>query len=388
MRTAVRRFAAMLVLALASPVLLPAQALPAEQSFSFPQDVVNQALDRLGAAEGRLPTLDGFVSADPAQLSRYSQPYYQLQNEVNPDADGGTAVRVSARISALYDNPESHRLEYRTLLSNGRLETDLLARLANELHEQSSQPKLDRKVLESKLASVRSQRAAAEERRAALTKQVHDLEALAGPSPLPRMVAVERAGATVLASPEPGASTLFQAQSHDEFEVAAERDDWVQVQLGRGSSGWIRRSQVHETETSSGFIVARRGFQVVRENVTKFAGNWAELKGKPTLFLWVRPETNTTAAQDRWTYAQQMFEERAETAGPVEGIVVVFLGDPGVAAATVRDIRRWASGTLSDASFRARCSLDPPRAFNNSAKNSATRLARADQRSVNRRPLP
>ena len=387
MSAAVRRFATMLALALALPVLSPAQALPAEQSFSYPRDVVNLALDRLGAAEGRLPTLDGFVSADPAQLSRYSQPYYQLQSEVKPDANGGTAVRVSARISALYNNPDNHRSEYRTLLSNGRLETDLLARLARELQEQSSRPKLDRKALEATLADLRSQRAAAEEHRAALSKQIHDLESVAGPSPLPRMVAVDRAGAAVLASPAPGASTLFRAQSHDEFEVAEEREGWVQVQLGRDSTGWIRRSQVHQTETATGFTVPRRGFQVVRENATTFAGNWAELKGKPTLFLWVRPEANAAAGQDRWAYARQMFEERAESAGAVEGIVVVFLGDPGVAAATVRDIRSWARGTLSDAGFRARCSLDPPRAFS-SAKNSATRLARADQRSINRRPLP
>ncbi|MBZ5566951.1 MAG: hypothetical protein LAN64_03780 [Acidobacteriia bacterium] len=385
MNRARRRLAVMSVMALALPVLSLAQALPVEQSFSYALDVVNQALDRLGPAEGRLPTLDGFVSADSAQLSRYSQPYYQLQSEVRPDANGGTAVRVSARISALYSNPDNHRSEYRTLVSNGRLEADVLARLARELQEQSSQPKLDRKALESSLADLRSQRAAAEERRTALAKQIHELESLAGTSPLPRLVAVDRAGAAVLASPAPGASTLFRAQSHDEFEVTEERDGWVHVQLGGDSSGWIRRSQVHETETASGFTVARRAFQVVRENVTTFTGNWAELKGKPTLFLWVRPEANT--AQDHWSYAQQMFEERAETAGPVEGIVVVFLGDPGVAAATVRDIRRWASGTLSDANFRARCSLDPPRAFT-SAKNSATRLARADQRSVNRRPLP
>ena len=158
--------------------------------------------------------------------------------------------------------------------------------------------------------------------------------------------------------------------------------------------GWARRcsswaaqaaASWRSARTSQPWAVGKECFQVVRENVTTFTGNWAELKGKPTLFLWVRPEANT--AQDHWSYAQQMFEERAETAGPVEGIVVVFLGDPGVAAATVRDIRRWASGTLSDANFRARCSLDPPRAFT-SAKNSATRLARADQRSVNRRPLP
>jgi hypothetical protein len=387
MSAAVRRLAVISVLALVLPVLSLSQALPAEQTFSYPQDVVSLALDRLGAAEGRLPSLDGFVSADPAQLSHYSRPYYQLQSEVRPDANGGTAVRVSARISALYSNPDNHRSEYRTLASNGRLETDLLARLARDLQEQSSHPKLERKALEATLADLRSQRAAAEEQRAALTQQIRELESLARPSRLPHMVAVERGGAAVVARPAQGAATLFRARSLDEFEAVDERDGWVQVQLGRDSTGWIRRSQLRETGTTPGFSVAGRGFQVVRENVTTFSGNWAELKGKSTLFLWVRPEAGTSAAQDRWTYAQLMFEERAEVAGPVEGIVVVFLGDPGVAAATVRDIRRWTRGTLSDAAFRARCSLDPPRAFS-SPKNSSTRLASADQRSDYRRSSP
>jgi hypothetical protein len=384
MSAALRQLAVITVLALALPVLSPAQALPAEQVFSYPQDVINLSLDRLGAAEGRLPSLDGFVSADPAQLSRYSQPYYQLQSEVRPDAKGGTAVRVSARISALYNNPDNHRSEYRTLASNGRLETDLLARLARELEGQGSHPKLERKAVEATLAGLRSQRAAAEERREALTRQIQELESLAGPSRLPQMVAVARGGAAIVASPEPGAATLFAAQSLDEFEAVEERDGWVHVQLGRDSTGWVRRSQLRETGTAPGFSVAGRGFQVVRENVTTFAGEWAELKGKPTLFLWVRPESGTS---DRWTYAQQMFEERAEVVGGVEGIVVVFLGDPGVAAATVRDIRRWTRGTLSDAAFRARCSLDPPRAFA-SPRNSPTRLASADRRSDNRRSAP
>ena len=385
MSATVRQFAVLSVLALALSVVSSSQGLPATQTFSYPQDVVNLALDRLEPAEGRLPSLEGFVSADPAQLSRYSQPYYQLQREVRPDVGGTTSVRVSAHITALYSNPETHRSEYRTLDSNGRLETDLLARLARELDEQSSHPPLERKTLEATLAGLRSQRAAAEERRTALNKQIQELEALAGPSRLPHLVTVERGGAAVVTSPAQGASTLFRGRSMDEFEVVEEREGWVQVRIGHDSTGWIRRSQLRETATSPGFSAPSRGFQVVREDVSKFSGEWAELKGKSTLFLWVRPEAGAT--RDRWTYAQQMFEERAEAAGPVEGVVVVFLGDPGVAAATVRDIRRWTNGTLSDAAFRARCSLDPPRAFS-SPKNSPTRLASANQRSGIRRSLP
>ena len=52
----------------------------------------------------------------------------------------------------------------------------------------------------------------------------------------------------------------------------------------------------------------------------------------------------------------------------VQGVVVIFLDQcGGVAAADLNDIRSWAEGGASAATFIRKCSLDPPGAFGNPA---------------------
>jgi hypothetical protein len=375
----IRRLVIVAASALALSVMAHAQAQPADRAFSYPQETVSLAISRLGAPEGRLPSLDGFASVDAAEIARYSLPYYQLQLETKPQSNGATLVCVSARISALYDDPRTRRSEYRSVESNGRLELDLLERLEHELAQQASKPTLDRKSLEAALAGLRAEHAAAEQKRVVLESEIGKLEPLPQPSFLPRIVTAGHAGIPVFASPSQAVPVLFRAQAFDEFQLDEENDEWARVRLGPESKGWIRRADLRDIEAVAGFADPAPEFTVMRESVMTFAGDWAELKGKPTLFLWVASAAGA-AASDRWTYAQRMFEERAQAARNVDGIVLVFLGDGGVAAATLRDIRRWTRGALSDGAFRARCSLDPPRAFQ-SAKQFSKPSVKPDRAS-------
>ena len=375
----VRRLVIVAAWAVALSAMAQAQAQPAERAFSYPQETVSLAISRLGAPEGRLPSLDGFASVDAAEIARYGLPYYQLQLETKPQSSGATLVRVSARVTALYDDPRTGRSEYRSVESNGRLELDLLERLEHELAQQASKPTLDRKSLEAALAGLRSEHAAAEQKRLVLESEIGKLELLPQPSSLPRIVAVGHAGIPVFASPSQAVPVLFRAQAFDEFQLDEENNEWARVWLGPESQGWIRRADLRDIEPVAGFADPAPEFTVMRESVMTFAGDWAELKGKPTLFLWVASAAGPVT-RDRWTYAQRMFEERAQAARNAEGIVLVFLGDGGVAAATLRDIRRWTRGTLSDSAFRARCSLDPPRAFQ-SAKQFSKPSVKPDRAS-------
>jgi len=66
----VRRLVIVAASALALSVMAQAQAQPAERAVSYPQETVSLAISRLGAPEGRLPSLDGFASVDTADLAR------------------------------------------------------------------------------------------------------------------------------------------------------------------------------------------------------------------------------------------------------------------------------------------------------------------------------
>jgi len=79
-------------------------------------------------------------------------------------------------------------------------------------------------------------------------------------------------------------------------------------------------------------------------------------------------------------FAETIFKERYREAShnsqnSVAGIVVIFLDQRGgVAAAALEDIGHWADGTLSQASFLKKCSLDPPGAFEAARPNPQAAL--------------
>jgi hypothetical protein len=113
------------------------------------------------------------------------------------------------------------------------------------------------------------------------------------------------------------------------------------------------------------------GFEVIRENTDEFLGDWTRLKGKKALYIWAKPDGSAMnrPTASRLQFVQNVFTERYQemthsTQDVTEGIVVIFVDDRGgVAAASMEDIRSWVEGTLSQAAFLKKCSLDPPGAF-------------------------
>jgi hypothetical protein len=126
-----------LSIALAPPI--HAQNAPYERTFVQSKTVVERALkDLQSAASGRLPVLDGFTRPGDRPLDRFQRGFYQCAIQVTSTPSGGALVRVSAKITAWYADPDSARSAYQVLPSNGRLETDLLDRLQDALSGQVS----------------------------------------------------------------------------------------------------------------------------------------------------------------------------------------------------------------------------------------------------------
>src|SRR5262249_11700631 len=86
-----------------------------------------------GSLYGHLPVLDGFAVASDRPLDSYRRGYYQATVRVSPTASGGSIVRVSAKVTAWYTDPVSSHTGYQLLTSNGRLETDVLDELSEQL---------------------------------------------------------------------------------------------------------------------------------------------------------------------------------------------------------------------------------------------------------------
>jgi hypothetical protein len=119
--------------------LIYAQSAPYERTFVQSKTVVERVLkDLQSAASGRLPVLDGFTRPGDRPLERFQRGFYQCAIQVTSTPSGGALVRVSAKITAWYADPDSSKSAYQVLPSNGRLETDLLDRLQDALSGQAS----------------------------------------------------------------------------------------------------------------------------------------------------------------------------------------------------------------------------------------------------------
>jgi hypothetical protein len=394
-----------------------------ERTYPYSLETVQKGLQRIGGfGGGRLPIVDGFVAATVSQLERYEHPYYQYRVHLKPVDPNTTVVGVEARISAWYADPNPSHAEYRSLASNGRLESDLLDRLQEGLrgpvaatesgqpnspsvnrnpsspHRETkkpvttSPPKAADAVVKATLASqeqldaVLAERQAVREKRAALQAQIEQLKAADHkPANAAKLASVKRSGVGVMSRQNFGGPVLFRAQAEDEFEVVQLESGWAQVRLGPDSTGYIQADELSlpawlvekaaaATEvppSGSGPSQRDLGFSVSREDVTVFSGDWVRLKGKPVLFVYAQPRglLSDLASQDaKLGYAKRIFETRYRTVSQskidIEGVVVVFLGSRGgVAAATLADIQQWVEGGLADEAFVNRCSLDPATEF-------------------------
>jgi hypothetical protein len=105
-----------------------------ERTFPQSKAAVEKALKEIQpATAGRLPVLDGFATSPEHPLDRYQRGYYQSKFEVSAAPSGGSIVRVTVHVTAWYVDPVAARSGYQLLVSNGRLEADLLDQLADQL---------------------------------------------------------------------------------------------------------------------------------------------------------------------------------------------------------------------------------------------------------------
>jgi hypothetical protein len=232
----------------------------------------------------------------------------------------------------------------------------------------------DPAALASEIASVRAERQAAELSQRKLQQQISELEANASSRKfLSNLAVVKTPQSYIFQQDDDTSKVLFRADPEDEFEVINVKGIWVHIRLENGAEGWIRGTQlqppqeVDDTEDAA----AALNFSTPNQEIKPFGGEWAPLKGRPSLFVFAQPNRAIPSAilgQSQFAFAKHIFTEGYREAmhseQPMSGVVVVFLGDKGgVAAATLADIRRWRDGAITDKVFFERCSFDPPESF-------------------------
>jgi hypothetical protein len=349
-----------------------------QREFPFPISSVEAALRQLGAYTGaRLPTVEGFIRTDRAQLPKYQRAYYEYKIELVPEAADRTLVRIKANVSAWYQDPQGTQSGYQAFESNGRLESDLFDRLNDFLN---SKPQLDAepKSLATKLGDIRRQRAQTEARIGELQDKLQKLQDTASTENPTDYACVLKSPTLILARPAEPSTVLLRARSEDAFQILETRGAWLRVGLENSRSGWIKRAQVQVNSSGlrepAGVQTSHSlspNFTVIREAASTFSGDWPRLKHRQALYIWARPVglAPNLAIGEKWDFAATIFKERYRelshtSDNPPDGIVLIFLDDRGgVAAAVLDDIRQWAEGSLSSSAFLKRCSLDPPGAF-------------------------
>jgi hypothetical protein len=403
------------LLALATPAQQPQQSAPSqevapsERAYNHSQVEVEKALQAMDAySTQRLPVLDGFVNASAASLDRLDNPHYQLHIEIVPQSPTQTVVRVLAKITAWFADPDPGKSQYTIIPSNGRLEEDFLDRLSLKLEKSAasrpkpvvdsplspvsvtsnsasgsapapdpsghSAPSSDAADIAHQIDLIRAQRDSLEEQQRKLAQHVSELESLSKTQVYIKNVAIVKAPDTPLfEAAEPTSKVLFRAEPQDEFEILEVRPGWARVRTENGGEAWVRGAQLEQPgDTSdSDDTAAAMNFSVSNVEVKPFEGEWVQLKGKPVLFVFAQPArqiSDKMLGPAQLAYAKHTFvegyREATHSQQHMEGVVVVFFGPKGgVAAATLPDIRRWQEGLITDKLFLERSSLDPRSAF-------------------------
>ena len=407
-----------------------------ERTYTESKDVIEKLLKKLQPSmAGRLPIVEGFVASAEQPLDRYRRAYYQSSVQVSAGTARDCIVRVTTKITAWYTDPAGVHSGYRLLNSNGRLESDLLDQLSDEVAantspaaspsssatmeashesppspEQASQatqvvdPAPPRKNEAPKIAagspfaaplnpslpprdSLAPPAKPGEQDVEAEIKSLQ--EVLQNQGHPNNLVAVKQAGVPVVGSPSLTAKTLFLASLHDEFEMLDFNADWVHVRVSGLQRGWIWRNSVEmpdgipDTATHAGSgpkAAAEQLFHVTREETAPFPGDWAPLKGKSVKILSI--EKVDDSAKDaglimRLEFAkaqlEKNYDELAQKSGTLAGIVLIFdSADGGMIAATLQALHNWKSGKLSDSAFWRQCFFDPPELGGSSGGASAS----------------
>ncbi len=416
----------LLISCISIPSLAAAQVVPYAGTFAKSKDEVEKALKEMQAYAGqKLPIVDGFVATGDQALDRFERAFYQFSIDLLPTGSGGTIVRVTAKITAWYADPDPSKSGYQVLPSNGRLELDLLDRLKEKLGGkliastarsgvQAPRPKLDLSTGsqgsslpssrpsvpavavssgptsgvpgDDEVAALRIKRAAEEKRMQQLNGELQSLQEIQRNQVHPlNLVVVKKMDAQVLARPAMGSHPLFMASANDEFEFLDAEGEWIHVQISGASRGYIRRSSLDLPEFIAARLKSPNGnaanekfgaFRIEREETAIFPGNWEMLRGKTVKIYTVQPVSQDlmeTRASKKLNFAASLFQrfstDSAVSGSGVEGVVVIFdSADGGIIAATLANVRQMASGTLSRDNFWKQCYLEPPDAFQSPPK--------------------
>ena len=322
-----------------------AQTGPYERNYRQPKSAVERALQELQPSmSGRLPVLEGFASPGDHPLNRYQRAFYQTAVQVNATASGGTAVRVTTKVTAWYTDSIPSRSGYQLLTSNGRLESDLLDQLTDLLatgpsatrprggsseefpviapsasakrpataekgiaEKETTEPaisapmprlpetgrtfssSLERGLSSRQLSESKESSEPSAQPEASLQAEAASLEEVLQNQAHPKnLVAIKKSGTPVVATPSLNAKTLFLASAHDEFEMLDFNADWVHVRISGLSRGWIWRTSLEMPESISDVPLASESaapvaadlFQVTREETAPFPGDWEPLRGR------------------------------------------------------------------------------------------------------------
>ena len=392
------------------------QAGPVERTFRAPKSAVEKALKQLQPAmSGHLPTVEGFVLVGDHPLTRYQRAFYQCTAQVT-ETPAGSVVRVSANVTAWYKDASASHSGYQVLKSNGRIEADLLDQLSDQVAGGSAQASGEEKSVRSATPNVAPSPASdlpiisaplpnapesgggfnslpaqsvpsqppsdtkpVEKKAIDLRAETSSLEdALRNQSRPKNLVAIKKSGTPVVASPSLSGKTLFLADAQDEFEMLDFNADWVHVRISGLSRGWIWRTSLEMPEgipdvppsVVTSAPTAADLFQVSREEMAPFPGDWAPLRGKSVKIISVqkiREDEKSGGAGAKLEFAKSLldrtYEELAKSPD-IAGLVLIFDSvDGGMIAATLGTIRKWKAGGLTDAALWHQCYFDPPETF-------------------------
>jgi hypothetical protein len=91
--------------------------------------------------------------------------------------------------------------------------------------------------------------------------------------------------------------------------------------------------------------------------------------------VWIEPVAGTSSsAAQKQKFAKYLllktYRDMSESQQKVDGVVIVFdSADGGQIAVTMENLKTLQDGSITDAAFWQACSLDPPEAFQLSAKS-------------------
>ena len=406
----------LLFLSIFAGILWAQSAKPTQRTFSAPKPQVERTLRQLaGSSGGKLPILVGFAVPGDHSLERFRQGYYEYEIAVTSINARETAVQVTAKITAWYAGEKPEESNYELLGSNGRLESDLLDRLADALKSGPSpaqtplapvgtdahrapDPRPDapstakvnylsqylrQAAPKAEATGGQPTPAAAEvvtdQQISKLTREETALAQIKNSQARPTDLAVVRAPKTpVLSRPSKDAQVVLVAEVDDELQVLDVSNDWVHVHLMGLSRGWVRRSQLDLSNVSLPATATKQAattsqdqpFQKTREETGTFPGEWKPLQGKKVNIVWVqeRDEASPPSESGEMRYFESLMRKQyaALTAehNQAEGVVLVLdSANGGMIASTNSALQRWTAGSLSSDSFWRECWFDPPDIF-------------------------